>query len=574
MNLGRWIVAVLAVLTLVLNAPALARLTRSGCRMASSWRDGFRGASEQVDAARRMAARAHGEGRSVAYCRSSSRGLLPIERSRVLAMSWATMPEPVHAGDVASVVGSEAVVVAEFEPEIEKVLSASGYAAVASDGGLKLWERSPAGGEPISGASVVVWLEFLADTLLVTLGVMGFVWRSWTGFAYSLIVASVFGFVSPFLPRTFVLSVLCALVVVAAVGAGLRKNNRASRSPARISVFIVLALALLAVVYCSLALTHTFIAPNGLGTVGGRARLMFLSGGFPVGFFTDPKFALYEPAYPPGAAGLTLLAYVVAGVCGEWLVQVLPCLAMVALAGFMLTRVRSWAARVLILTLFLSPLTIRLATLYYPEVYMAICCLVGWERIRSDRLDWSGWFVLGAAGWFKNEGVIYFCALAAVWLMGTPTREWRCLMPRLPCGALLPLVWHIGCRCAGASLDGYHALAQLDVGKAFSAVAEILRYAFGHAWTYAFIFPLALVVMVRCGHDMYRLRSVMCTVLLACAGLVVIFSLSDAVDFDWHLESIERLLWVPALLLIREGLSERKCCHPSSNTLGIVGTRR
>ncbi|MGN0843767.1 MAG: hypothetical protein ACI4QT_00935 [Kiritimatiellia bacterium] len=95
----------------------------------------------------------------------------------------------------------------------------------------------------------------------------------------------------------------------------------------------------------------------------------------------------------------------------------------------------------------------------------------------------------------------------------------------------------------------------MDLVKAFLALGEVLRYAFGNAWTYAFSFPLALVALMICGKDDLRsLWQVVGAVLLICAGLMLIFSLSDAVDFDWHLESMERLLWVPAFLLAREAL--------------------
>ena len=41
-------------------------------------------------------------------------------------------------------------------------------------------------------------------------------------------------------------------------------------------------------------------------------------------------------------------------------------------------------------------------------------------------------------------------------------------------------------------------------------------------------------------------------VAIAVAGFAIIFSLSAAVDFKWHLDSLERLLWVPSLLALRE----------------------
>lgn len=98
----------------------------------------------------------------------------------------------------------------------------------------------------------------------------------------------------------------------------------------------------------ALALTHTFVAPNGLGTVGGKAKLLLLSAGFPTGFFTDGAFAPYQPTYPPGAAMLALWGYSLANVNGEWLIQLVPCLWMSVLLGFLLTRASAWPERLLL----------------------------------------------------------------------------------------------------------------------------------------------------------------------------------------------------------------------------------
>ena len=191
MSRSRWGIVVLAALALAPNVPALTRLARSGCRMASSWRDGFRSASEQVDAARRMAACVHDDGKSVAYCQISPRGLFPIERSRVLAMSWATMPEPVRSGDPATVVGSDAIVVTEFEPKTEKRLSADGYAAVASGGGVNLWVRGGSVERPTPNASIAVLPETLSTLFVIVLFLAGLALGGRTGFACSLVVVSI-----------------------------------------------------------------------------------------------------------------------------------------------------------------------------------------------------------------------------------------------------------------------------------------------------------------------------------------------------------------------------------------------
>lgn len=225
-------------------------------------------------------------------------------------------------------------------------------------------------------------------------------------------------------------------------------------------------------VYGALALTHTFVAPNGLGTVGGKARMLRLSMGFPAGFCTDGAFSPFQPAYPPGAAMLVLWGYSLEGANGEWLLQLVSCLWMALLFGFAFSRVQMWPARFLVITFFLTPLTIRLATQFYPESLVGLCVLVGWERIRRDPLDWAGWVVAGAAGWFKNEGLVYFASLAASVFLLIPSSRYR-LLSRLFCGAILPFAWHAGCRLAGASLDGYVPILQARVDKGVAAIARI-----------------------------------------------------------------------------------------------------
>ena len=136
-----WMVCAVAALTLCMNAPALGRLAQSGFRLATSWRSSYRGTSETVDAARRMAALAKANGKSIAYCRSRGGGLLPIERSRVLAMSWETAPYPARNGSLLEIIGADAIVAAEYEPIIDSELRGHGYSIRDSGGGVNLWCR-------------------------------------------------------------------------------------------------------------------------------------------------------------------------------------------------------------------------------------------------------------------------------------------------------------------------------------------------------------------------------------------------------------------------------------------------
>ena len=554
-----WFVGTLAVLTLCMNAPALVRLARSGYHLATSWQSGYRSTGETVDAARRMAALAKANGRSVAYCRSREDGLLPIERSRILAMSWETAPNPVRNGLLRETIGTGAIVVAEFEPVIESELRNHGYGIRDSGGGVNLWCR----GEEWTTCPVQenrgCWNEVLALSALVAFlacchfmsGCEGAVAGISVLSVVMYILGGVLGLVSPW---SSLAAVLIAMGFVL-----LWKSHvsccfgRLSSTPAVVAgggTLLVMVASI--ILYASLALAHTFVAPNGLGTVGGRAKLMFLSGGIGEGFFTDPAFALLQPAYPPGAASLVLWCDALSGFCGEWIIQLLPCVLMATMAGFIMSRFRSALGMLVVFVVFSTPVSIRLATLFYPEVYVAIYCLFGWERIRKNRLDYIGWVLIGVSGWFKNEGLVYFCSVAMAVLVVPPHVGFRRLAVRVALGAVLPMAWHLGCRLAGASLDGYLPLDQLRIHQFAAAAYRAFQYMFCSAWQYAFLFPMAFVSLSVPRWRNSNLKTMVIGVLFAVVGFAAIFSLSVVPDFEWHLDSLERLLWVPSLFLLRE----------------------
>jgi len=553
-----WFVGTLAVLTLCMNAPALMRLARSGCRLATSWQSGYRSTGETVDAARRMAALVKANGRSIAYCRSREDGLLPIERSRILAMSWENAPYPIRNGSLRETIGVDAIVAAEHEPVIESELRNHGYRLRDSGGGVNLWCR----GEDLKAHPVRVnrgyMRELLSLSVLVAFlacccfasgcegAVVGMAMLS----VVMYVVGGVLGFVSA-----------ASSLVVALVAMGcillwrLRvtdRHERLSSTPFTVIGGRGLLTVALVLIYASLALSHTFVAPNGLGTVGGRAKLMFLAAGIPDGFFVDPAFAPFQPAYPPGASSLVLWCDALSGFCGEWIIQLLPCMLMAAMAGYLASRLKSALGMLAVLVAFTTPLSIRLATLFYPEVYVAICCLIGWERIRENRLDYIGWLLIGLSGWFKNEGLVYFGSVAMAVLIMSPHVGFRRLALRVAIGAALPIAWHLGCRMAGASLDGYLPIDQLQLHQFAAAAYRALQYMFCTAWQYAFIFPLALVLTLVPRWRNRNLTTMVMGTLFAVVGFLVIFSLSAALDFEWHLDSMERLLWMPSLFILRE----------------------
>ena len=449
----------LAVATVACALPQNARIVHRGIRLATSWRDGFRSTGEYVDAARRMAAQAQASGKTVAYCCSRGSELLPVDRSRVLAMSWATAPQPVKFGDVSELIDADAIVAPSDSSQAAAELPSQGYRILDSGGGLHLWAKGANGAfssassssVPLRGEAVAALAVGLATAAFVAVG--GF-----EGLVYGLLS----------------LSALTLLCVTGLHQAGLMSSAA------------VLAVAFGCVIWRSSPAKREI----------------------PFHFWAGASlFAVY------GA---------------------------------------------------LTPLAIRLATQFYPESLVGLCVLVGWERIRRDSLDWIGWILVGAAGWFKNEGLVYFASLAFSVFLLIRSGSRRRLLLCLSCGAILPFAWHFGCRLAGASLDSYVPMLQARVANGVAAIVRTSQYALQAPWRYGFAFPVALAFLG------WRSRREAPTLWMACLGVVfslvcfgAIFSLSGAADIEWHLDSIERLLWVPALLIMREIVAANEVYSPS-----------
>ena len=120
---------------------------------------------------------------------------------------------------------------------------------------------------------------------------------------------------------------------------------------------------------------------------------------------------------------------------------------------------------------------------------MALGVLVGWERVRDGR--WGGWLLLGATGWFKNEGLMFLLAEWLAWRIVEGSRRAR--VRDLACALALPIAWHTGCRIAGASLNDYVMPWRLSPMRGLRALLEALRLAFLRPWAYGFAYPAAVV---------------------------------------------------------------------------------
>lgn len=498
---------VLAILSFVLNGRELGRMVEGALRAAPQWQGrAYRGNGAHTDAYREIVERFVPPGASVYYCIDSSDGVLqPVERSIQLTLSWALCPRPVRFGRAENLADETAVVVSRF-----RRVAFPGYRCVARDERVALWlkEDVPAVARGVRPREVSPLRESVG-----------------TGVVSSLIL--LFGwFVS-------------------------RKERRRWYS---LGAAVVLAAAGM------LALTHTFVAPTGLGVYGGKARLIWMCGGVPPGFFTDAARSTIQPAYPPGFALLTLVAYALSGGCGEWLVQLVAVSSAAALAGYLCTVANAHSTRCLALAAVLSPLSLRLAALDYAEPLVALLVLAGWNRVRGRSGAAFGWFLLGSAGLVKNEGVVLFlaCWIVLRVVVGRRTASVRGLLV----GGVLPLAWQIGCRLAGGTLYDFAAPWSPDLPHLLAAGAAFLRLAFLNPWGYAFVWPLAILLVLMVAFrrvcmgevsGLTGLYAALGSALVSCAVFVYILSLSRAPNFSWHLgTAFPRLVWMPTVLLLAE----------------------
>lgn len=105
----------------------------------------------------------------------------------------------------------------------------------------------------------------------------------------------------------------------------------------------------------------------------------------------------------------------------------------------------------------------------------------------------------------------------------------------------------------GATLDGFVKFFDASGIKGWMAFVRILDYMFIKPWGYAFVFLLGIVCLFL-RHKKTQLYIIAMSVCFSVLAFCLVFSMSGAADFEWHLDSLERLLWVPALLLLRECL--------------------
>jgi len=552
----------LAVATLVWNVPLLKERVQTARWITTQWEGrGYYGNGNYSDSVRTLIEECAQRSDDIYLVTRNADGrLLSIERLIQITAAWAHSPRRVRYGGVEDM-GEPDVVVTSCESGAIVSQIPSHYGQIATLGRAALWRKMFFSGdgaeeEPQAEPTRFRGVRELSGVALVVL-LAGFcAWAAgWAGMLGGLLLFS-FGMAVPpltgFTPAPwFVLALAGACATAAALmrkrgfrdgDTGMTPLNRWQAVGAGVAAFAVLA---------AFTLTHTFSAPCGLGVYGGKARLLFLAGGIPDGFFTGNGWDTLQPAYPPGWALITLGCYGAAGFCGEYWTQLLGCAAMSSALFFLCGRAGGVPAMLWVAASFCADKVVWMGSHYYAEPLMALFVLAGWERVRKGGNDITGWMLIGAAGWVKSEGILF---LPTLWLALRLLKGGAAAsLPKLLAGLALPVAWRIGCRMAGAVIPDYLPIAEASLRQAREAAAYILTQGFRQPWQYGFVFPAAvLALLVPQLRRRGALSAAGLAVLMISVAFAGIFSMSRATDFSWHLASIDRLLWIPGLLLVRE----------------------
>lgn len=298
----------------------------------------------------------------------------------------------------------------------------------------------------------------------------------------------------------------------------------------------------------------------GQGIWGYKAKLFFLEGGLPVGFWADPAFQHAQPSYPLGFPLITVWGYAWLGGVNDHVIQLLPVFFLAAAILLLLCDAarrgpRGWMAGALALAFYASPEGWMPAKLFYAEPMLLFLALVGLREVMRHPRGRSGWLFLASVAWVKNEGGLVVLAAAVSHVVAERLHRRR---PRrgaftAPAAALvLAAIWPLWARLQGATLPdfGWNGAAQAWRGLV-AAAGGFWNMAVRHGADYAGLWLLAPAVVLGEWRRWRRhgIFLALFAVLLTSAS-VGIYAFSRSPAPDWHIaSSLNRLLLVPTAAL-------------------------
>ena len=445
----------------------------------------------------RAAARSAPEGKAALLCGNAG-SINPVDRSRLIAMSWERSPDaPAVVDAFSGLQDFDAVLSSTWVSNpVAARLESAGFSVASSNEYVKTWTRGGCSARErrISDDNVPLLRELAA-------------------LALELVIAlSVFALVS----------------------------KRRFPGGWTFAVALAVALALGAV-----ALSHPLLAPNGLGVYGGKAKLLFECGSFPDGFWTDPRYSVLQPAYPPGLALVAWLHFALSGGCGDRMVQLTVVFAMAILCLAMMRGSRSRQDALAAAVFCLSPIAVRMSAGFYAEPFAVLMLLCGWNMAADGRRI-SGALAMGLAALFRLEaGPVAFLFAGGACAFAEGRRE-RIAM--LAASAAPAFAWLVFCAAAGG---GGPSDWDFSRSPQFGLVVYAALCEAKALWM--FVIPVAVLAILKPPLNMPRLSAANVAALAPMALLLIAIPAVCAFHVSPHARwmidnTIPRLVWYIAAI--------------------------
>ena len=440
----------------------------------------------------RAAAR-NAPGEKLALLCNDENRVAPVDRSRLIAVAWERAPDQLSLIDGSSDLRTvDCILSSNWHPvSVGKRLVSNGFAVASTNEYAKTWVRkgvrrsvtcSPVA--DVSPAREVLALALEAVLIFAPLvfafGLRGFSWWSLTG---SFLIAAWLGYV---------------------------------------------------------AVSHPLLVPNGLGTYGGKAKLLYECGGIPESFLSSAGGMALQPSYPPGLTVFAYLHFLLSGGCGDRLVQLVVVFAMAALCLALLRGASRPSCALPIVLFCISPIAIRMTSGFYAEPFVALLLVLGWRTMRNGRL-FVGALVMGMAGLFRPEAgaaAVLFAACGCAF-RGNPRAKLIAVV-----SAVVPLlIWIATCRLLGyGGLTDWNITMMPKTGQAVYAALAVLDA----LWKQAIPVFVLLFLVRPVGEKIFcrdTLLSVV-PVLLLCCMIPLACGFYDAPYAKWMIDNtVPRLIW-------------------------------
>lgn len=547
---------------------------RSMNRMSSTWEGrNYRIAEDQLNLHREMVRRCVDKGEKLVLVVDDSQRLDSVERALGIVVAFEHLPGTIRFADMSQLATNETdwlLIPADIRSRFRDVLLEDEWEQYADvSNSYSLWHRANAEMMWKFSAKPDRTLRQTSRGLCGFLVVFGFLGICWSacGFSGMLQLTAIWILVSsgclfwgagPNLSSCVGCATLAVFVLLRhwfrwsvatfcspGEAPGLCELSRLSKTIMWIlfvgwSLFLIL-----------LTLSHSLSPPNGLGTFGGKAFLWYQHNGVPKGFWTQPSFTLFQPAYPPGLSMLALATTCLSKGSDEWLIQLVASVPFVLMCFRMLCRAHSFAEAIWIISLFMTGTALNMGSLFYAEGWMLLFLYEGIACVQQKILV-QGWFLIGSAALFKNEGVLFVILVVACVGIGLNALGKKKTRIASVAMAFLPSVaWISLSHWFGASLQDYAPVWCPNWSRAFEAGRVIVKQSLLTPWSLAFVPYVSILQSCHNNNRIFsRTTGRVSTIFfwLSCIGFSWIYGISTA-DLKWHVwSSVSRLLWDAALL--------------------------